>query len=68
MQAAVKSVDIALTGAEMLVKGQSKVIYALCRPPGHHAGRAICGGFSYFNNAAIAAHYLLQTPSPQGVS
>src|SRR5690606_10819493 len=29
------------------------------RPPGHHAERAMFGGFCYFNNAAIAAHYLL---------
>ena len=29
--------------------------YGLCRPPGHHAARAMYGGFCYFNNAAIAA-------------
>lgn len=35
--------------------------FALCRPPGHHAGRANCGGYCYLNNAAIAAHWLSQT-------
>ncbi len=29
--------------------------YALCRPPGHHAGSDLAGGFCYLNNAAIAA-------------
>jgi acetoin utilization deacetylase AcuC-like enzyme len=29
--------------------------YALCRPPGHHAGVDFAGGFCYLNNAAIAA-------------
>jgi hypothetical protein len=30
--------------------------YALCRPPGHHAGRDSFGGSCYLNNAAVAAH------------
>ncbi len=34
--------------------------FALCRPPGHHAGRANCGGYCYLNNAAVAAHWLTQ--------
>ncbi|HJU01054.1 MAG TPA: histone deacetylase family protein, partial [Actinomycetes bacterium] len=29
--------------------------YALCRPPGHHAGPGYYGGFCLLNNAAIAA-------------
>lgn len=29
--------------------------FALCRPPGHHAGRDYMGGYCYLNNAAIAA-------------
>jgi acetoin utilization deacetylase AcuC-like enzyme len=32
--------------------------YALVRPPGHHAERDVFGGFCYFNNASIAAHFL----------
>ncbi|MBI4614442.1 MAG: acetylpolyamine aminohydrolase [Planctomycetes bacterium] len=31
---------------------------ALCRPPGHHAGRRRYGGYSYFNNATLAARIL----------
>jgi acetoin utilization deacetylase AcuC-like enzyme len=33
-------------------------VYALCRPPGHHAGRSGYGGSCYLNNAAIAAQTL----------
>jgi acetoin utilization deacetylase AcuC-like enzyme len=33
--------------------------FALCRPPGHHAGRDYLGGYCYLNNAAIAAEAAL---------
>jgi acetoin utilization deacetylase AcuC-like enzyme len=55
--AARAAVDAALTGAELLDEGQ-RLVYAVCRPPGHHAERRVYGGFCYFNNAAIAAHHL----------
>lgn len=32
--------------------------YALCRPPGHHAGADRAMGFCYLNNAAVAAEVL----------
>lgn len=31
---------------------------ALCRPPGHHAGRRRYGGYCFFNNAYVAATVL----------
>ncbi len=49
--------DCALTAAD-LVAGGARAAYALCRPPGHHAGRAAFGGSCYLNNAAIAAQRL----------
>lgn len=55
--AARNAVNAALTGAERIANG-SRLCYALCRPPGHHAESRAFGGFCYFNNAAIAAHYL----------
>ena len=55
--AARASVDAALTASEELLRGRP-VVYAVCRPPGHHAGRRTFGGFCYFNNAAIAAQRL----------
>ncbi|HYN89318.1 MAG TPA: histone deacetylase family protein [Ardenticatenaceae bacterium] len=38
----------------------ARCTYALCRPPGHHSGTDMAGGFCYLNNAAIAAHALSQ--------
>lgn len=56
--AALASVDIALSGADRLLAGE-RVVYSLCRPPGHHAARSAFGGFCLLNNAAIAAQSLL---------
>jgi len=55
--AARRAVDCCLTGAAGLLEG-ADVIYALVRPPGHHAEKKVFGGFCYFNSAAIAANYL----------
>lgn len=57
--AARAAVDVALTAAGQVLMGKT-LVYALCRPPGHHAERRVFGGFCYFNNAAIAAHTLSQ--------
>jgi acetoin utilization deacetylase AcuC-like enzyme/GNAT superfamily N-acetyltransferase len=57
--AARAAVDVAVTGAFFLLHGH-RVVYALCRPPGHHAERRVFGGSCYFNNAAIAANVLSQ--------
>jgi acetoin utilization deacetylase AcuC-like enzyme len=51
------AVDVALAAAGETLAGR-RVSYALCRPPGHHAGKRTFGGFCYLNNAAIAAHRL----------
>lgn len=56
-RAARASADIALTGAALLLEGEP-LAYALCRPPGHHAGSDMYGGYCYLNNAAIAAEQL----------
>jgi acetoin utilization deacetylase AcuC-like enzyme len=55
--AARAAVDVALSAADFVLQGDNAV-YGLCRPPGHHAGQALFGGFCYFNNAAITADYL----------
>jgi acetoin utilization deacetylase AcuC-like enzyme len=42
--------------------------YALCRPPGHHAGPAFQAGYCYLNNAAAAVRTLLDgSLGPVGV-
>jgi acetoin utilization deacetylase AcuC-like enzyme len=55
VRAATASAGCALQAAEAVVAGASRLAYALCRPPGHHATRARYGGFCYFNNAVLAA-------------
>ena len=61
-EAAYWSAQTAITASERLLKGNAPV-YALCRPPGHHATADTYGGFCFLNNAAIAARYL-QSRSP----
>jgi acetoin utilization deacetylase AcuC-like enzyme len=55
--AALGSVNCALSGAKAIANG-ARSAFALCRPPGHHAGKSFCGGYCYLNNAAIAANWL----------
>lgn len=59
LEVAWASACVALTGADLVLEGEP-VVYALCRPPGHHAARGAMGGYCYLNNAALAADYLLQ--------
>jgi acetoin utilization deacetylase AcuC-like enzyme len=56
-EAALASAHCAWTGA-MRLRGGESTVYALCRPPGHHAGPDFLGGYCYLNNAAIAARAL----------
>lgn len=57
--AARAAVEVALTAARLVADGEP-LAYGLCRPPGHHAGRAMFGGYCYLNNAAIAAEWLVR--------
>lgn len=57
--AAKASAATAAHGAALLLAGERQV-YALCRPPGHHAAADMAAGFCYLNNAAIAAELLTQ--------
>jgi len=47
----------ALHATELVLDGDP-ACYALSRPPGHHAGPELAGGFCYLNNTAIAAERL----------
>jgi acetoin utilization deacetylase AcuC-like enzyme len=57
--AAKRGVDCTLTAAEQILGGR-RLAYSLVRPPGHHAESRVFGGFCYFNNAAVAAQYLVK--------
>ncbi len=46
--------DVALSGVDLMHKGE-RAVFSLCRPPGHHASQDMAGGYCYLNNAAIAA-------------
>jgi len=52
--AAHEGVRTAISAAERLVDG-ARFSYALCRPPGHHAGPDWFAGYCYLNSAAAAA-------------
>jgi acetoin utilization deacetylase AcuC-like enzyme/GNAT superfamily N-acetyltransferase len=56
--AAKRAVDCTLRAADEILAGR-RLAYSLVRPPGHHAEYSSFGGFCYFNNAAVAASYLL---------
>lgn len=55
--AAREGVRTAITAAARLLDG-ARFTYAVCRPPGHHAGPDFLGGYCYLNNAAAAAQVL----------
>jgi len=50
------SYDVALTAAAIVNDGE-RAAFALCRPPGHHAGAGFMGGYCYINNAAVVAQW-----------
>jgi acetoin utilization deacetylase AcuC-like enzyme len=55
--AAREGVRTAMTAADRLAAG-ADFTYALCRPPGHHAGPAWFAGYCYLNTAAAAVQAL----------
>jgi acetoin utilization deacetylase AcuC-like enzyme len=60
--AALAAARCAMTAAALVAEGE-QASFALCRPPGHHAGRSTYGGYCYLNNAALAAQNLLDAGS-----
>lgn len=55
--AAREAVRTSITAAERLLAG-ARFTYAVCRPPGHHAGPDFHAGYCYLNNAAAAVRTL----------
>lgn len=59
--AALGGASAALRAAGLVASGAERAAYVLTRPPGHHAERDRCGGYCYFNNAALAADHLAKS-------
>ncbi|HEX5928767.1 MAG TPA: hypothetical protein VFY48_05170 [Solirubrobacterales bacterium] len=57
VSAAHEAVRTAISAATRLAEG-AHYTYAVCRPPGHHAGPDFLGGYCYLNNAAAAVRTL----------
>lgn len=57
-QGAYWSAQTALAALDPVLAGERSA-FALCRPPGHHAGADYTGGYCYLNNAAVAAEAAL---------
>jgi acetoin utilization deacetylase AcuC-like enzyme len=67
VDAAREGVRTAMTAAERLAAGD-RFTYALCRPPGHHAGPAWFAGYCYLNTAAAAVQVLREAGAgPVGI-
>ena len=55
--AALASANCALSAADSAFRTQQSA-FALCRPPGHHAGKDYAAGYCFINNASVAANWL----------
>ncbi|MEB3225132.1 MAG: histone deacetylase [Synechococcus sp.] len=64
---ALLAVNACLDGVDLAVKTKEPV-FALVRPPGHHATRSTGMGFCLLGNVAIAAHYALDLASIKRVA
>ena len=56
-EASLAAANCALTAAQAIFDGEHAA-FALCRPPGHHAGKDYGAGYCFINNAAVAANWL----------
>lgn len=58
-RAVTTAAGLVMQGVDMLLRHTANIVYALCRPPGHHAGPDFFGSYCYVNHAALAASRLL---------
>lgn len=56
--AALGGASAAARAADVVLSGSEPAVYVLTRPPGHHAEKSRCGGYSYLNSTAVAADRL----------
>ncbi|MCK4923906.1 MAG: histone deacetylase [Spirochaetes bacterium] len=58
--AALYAAGAVLDGIDLVISGKMRNIFALVRPPGHHAERDRAMGFCLFNSIAIGAQYAIK--------
>lgn len=58
-QAALLAAGTSLSAMKHVLDGEGKIVYALVRPPGHHAQPTQADGYCFLNNAAIAVQLAL---------
>lgn len=59
-EVALQAVGGVLNAVDAIVAGQLKCVFALVRPPGHHANADQARGFCLFNNVAVAASHAIE--------
>lgn len=59
LTAARRGAGAVVTAVDMVMAGEVGNAFAACRPPGHHAERALAMGFCYFGNVVIGARHAL---------
>ncbi|MFS8637258.1 MAG: histone deacetylase [Gemmatimonadota bacterium] len=55
--AALAAAGCAITATALVLDGETRTAFAVCRPPGHHATPDRAMGFCLFNNVAVAARW-----------
>ncbi len=61
LTAVLHAAGAAVLAVDQVMTGQVRNAFCCVRPPGHHAGRSIAGGFCIFNNVAVGvAHAMAQ--------
>ena len=58
-RAALRSAGAAVLATDLVLHGDAPVAFCNVRPPGHHAERAMAGGFCFFNNVAVGIRHAL---------
>lgn len=66
--AAQAAAAVCLRAADWVADHGRRLALAAVRPPGHHAERACAMGFCFFNNIALVAEYLRESPGFERVA
>ena len=68
MQAALRAAGAAVLATDLVLQGEVSTAFCNVRPPGHHAERAACMGFCFFNNVAVGIRHALDVHGLQRVA